>query len=117
MWASDSDRWVTGLLRRDWPQYGALTGSGLRWRFHHTSPAATLHWPLEVDPISPVDECKVWGASGIEACPHPTANKWQSQNQKPGLLSSCVLSHFKSCPTLCNSMDCSPLGFSAHGIF
>ena len=25
-------------------------------------------------------------------------------------------SHFKSCPTLCTSMDCRPLGFSAHGI-
>ena len=23
----------------------------------------------------------------------------------------------QSCPTLCNPMDCSPLGFSVHGIF
>ena len=28
----------------------------------------------------------------------------------------CVLSHLL-CPTLCNPMDCNPLGSSVHGIF
>ena len=29
----------------------------------------------------------------------------------------CLSVHVPSCPTLCNPMDCSPLGFSIHGIF
>ena len=29
----------------------------------------------------------------------------------------CLSVHVQSCPTLCNPMDCSPLGFSIHGIF
>ena len=29
----------------------------------------------------------------------------------------CVCSATRLCPTLCNPMDCSPLGSSAHGIF
>ena len=29
----------------------------------------------------------------------------------------CVSVHIQSCPTLCNPVDCSPLGFSVRGIF
>ena len=48
----------------------------------------------------------------------------QSEGVGPALLgdsiitppSTCVLRHFKSCPTLCDPMDCSPPGSSVHGI-
>ena len=33
------------------------------------------------------------------------------------ILSKHVCMHIQSCPTLCNPMDCSPPGFSLHGIF
>ena len=29
----------------------------------------------------------------------------------------CAFSVAKSCPTLCDAIDCNPLGFSVHGIF
>ena len=42
----------------------------------------------------------------------PSADEWMN---KMGYICMCVC--VQSCPTLCNPMDCSPPGFSAHGIF
>ena len=63
--------------------------------------------------------------SSLKHWPHPSLNNRDTECHAPHMLSAlsicrtlhmCACSVPQSCPTLCDPMDCSPPGSSAHGI-
>ena len=62
-----------------------------------------------------------FGFLSLSPCPFPPASPPPLFFSFPylgqGLFLSCMCFSHQSCLTLCDPMDCSPLGFSVHGIF
>ena len=62
----------------------------------------TRDWKIDCDHYTPIRMAKIQNAGSVRM--------WSDR-----MLHACV--HAQSCPTLCDSMDCSPPGSSVHGIF
>ena len=95
---------ISPVLCKFWQLYGGLNGDLLQEGLCHTQvwytqsafPAAVHCWP--VPPQETLKHCSVFSLCGV-------SGSW------------CTQSLFEqSCPNLWNLMDCSPPGFSVHGI-